>query len=100
VAGNARAEEDIAHGGGVMALRGNAIINGTPWQPGEARLGARQVRAGERAYQPAPELPIPRDWKTWILWAVLIVGSGIVVWFALSVLRARPIPDTGGDSTQ
>jgi len=93
VAGNARAEEDIAHGVGVSALRGNAITNGTPWQPSEARLGARQVRAGESAYQPPPELPTPRDWKTWILWAVLIVGSGIVAWFALSVLRgARPTP--------
>jgi len=93
VAGNANAQEDPAHGVGVTALRGDAIANGTPWQPGEARLGARQVRAGEGAYEPAPELPIPRDWKTWILWAVLIAGALIVVWFALSVLRGTgPTP--------
>jgi len=89
VAGNARQEEDRAHGVGVSALRGDAIANGTPWQPGEAHLGARQIRAGDTAYQPPPELPTPRDWKTWILWAVLIVGSVIVAWFALSVLRGQ-----------
>jgi len=100
VAGNARAEEDLTHGVGVSALRRDAISNGTPWQPGEARLGARQVRAGEGAYAPAPELPTPRDWKTWILWGVLIAGSALVGWLALSMLRTRPESDTGENSGQ
>jgi len=100
VVGNARAQEDRAHGAGVIALRGDAIANDRPWQPGQAHLGERQIRAGEIAYQPALDVPEPRDWKTWILWAILIAGSGIVVWFALSVLRARPTPDTGEDSAQ
>jgi len=89
VAGHARAQEDLTHGEGVIALRHDAISNDTPWQPGQARLGARQVRAGEGAYEPAPELPTPRDWKTWILWGVLIVGSAIVGWLALSLLRGQ-----------
>jgi len=89
VAGNARAQEDRAHGAGVIALRGDAIANGGPWQPGQARLGEREFRAGGDAYQPAPEIPKPRDWKTWILWAVLIAGSAIVGWLARSVLRGQ-----------
>jgi len=95
VAGNARAEEDHAHGVGVMALRGDAIANRKPWQPGQARLGERELRAGGDAYQ----LPtVPRDWKTWILWAVLILGSAIVVWLAMSVLRGagRSAPSEDG----
>jgi len=91
VVGNARAQEDRAHGVGVIALRGDASANGTPWQPGEARLGERELRAGGDAYQPASKLPQPRDWKTWILWTVLIVGSAIVGGLALSVLR-KPTP--------
>jgi len=76
---------------GVIALRSDAIANGTPWQPGEAQLGQRELRAGGDAYQPASELPQPRDWKTWLLWAVLIAGSVIVGGLALSVLR-KPTP--------
>jgi len=97
VAGNARAEDDLAHGVGVIALRGDAIANRKPWQPGEARLGERQLRAGGDAYQ----LPtVPRDWKTWILWAVLILGSAVVGWFALSVLRGAKgqTPPSPGDA--
>jgi len=93
VAGNARAEENVAHGAGVIALRGDAIANGRPWQPGEAHPGARQIRAGEAAYQPPPT---PRDWKTWMLWGVLLVGVMVVVWFALNVLRGSA-PPPGSD---
>jgi len=97
VAGNASAEEDIAHGSGVIARRGDAIANGTPWQPGQARLGARQLLAGDAAYEPPM---VPRDWKTWILWGVLILGSLIVALFALSVLRARPAAGAGEEHAE
>lgn len=56
------------------------------WRPGRAVLGKPEVSGGEQALEPAPA---KRDWKAWLLWAVLIGGAAVVATFAFSLLR-RP----------
>ena len=65
----------------VDALRAQ---RGHEWQPGTATLGAMQPLAGAAALTPEP---VPRDWKAWLLWALLIGGALIVAGFALSLLK-------------
>lgn len=61
--------------------------NGGRWQPAVATLGARTELAGTAALDDTP----PRDWGTWLLWGVLLLGVLLVCGFALSLLRA-PTP--------
>lgn len=62
---------------------------GSDWQPAEASLGASAALAGEAALVP----PEPkRDWRSWVLWAVLVAGALIVAGFAFSLLRSGPPP--------
>lgn len=59
---------------------------GAQWQPATARIaGAAQPLAGEAALQPAA---VPRDWKRWLLWALLVGGAVVVGGFAVSLLRS------------
>ncbi|WP_434027361.1 DUF3999 domain-containing protein [[Pseudomonas] boreopolis] len=55
---------------------------GPQWQPARAAVGepAREL-AGDAALAPV------RDWKTWILWGLLVLGALVVGGFALSLLR-------------
>lgn len=62
----------------VAALRGQ---EGRSWQPAAAFLGEPQLLAGDAALQPR------RDWKTWLLWAVLAAGAAVVAAFAFTLLR-------------
>lgn len=57
---------------------------GQDWQPARATLGTVQALAGDQALVPAPP---ERDWKAWLLWALLIVGALVVAGFAVSLLR-------------
>ena len=62
--------------------------NGPAWQPTLARFeGGPELLAGEAALQ------APRDWKRWLLWALLVLGVLVVGWLALSVLRQKPVAD-------
>lgn len=67
---------------------------GAAWEPGSALLQApAQALGGAAALQPA------RDWKSLLLWALLIVGAVLVAGFALSLMRAsskRPDGDRSG----
>ncbi|HEY5804105.1 MAG TPA: DUF3999 domain-containing protein [Lysobacter sp.] len=54
---------------------------GADWQPAPAYLGAPQVLAGETA------LTARRDWTSWLLWSVLVLGALVVSAFALTLLR-------------
>jgi len=84
VAGSARARRadypvDIA----LMQLRAKL---GPDWQPPLATLGARAVLQGEHALISAPP---PPDWKTWLLWAVLVGAAALIGGMALSLLKNR-----------
>ena len=57
---------------------------GADWQPPLAKLGTRAVLQGEHALTAAPA---PPDWKTWLLWAVLVGAAALIGGLALSLLR-------------
>ena len=65
----------------VEALRAQ---RGQDWQPADATLGPMQALAGSAALTPAP---VERDWKAWLLWALLVGGALIVAGFAFSLLK-------------
>lgn len=60
---------------------------GEDWQPAPAYLSPASALAGDAALI-AP--PTPRDWKTWLLWGLLVLGAALVAAFAFSLLRSRP----------
>ena len=61
---------------------------GVDWQPATATLGSPVELAGARALQPAPT---ERDWKSWLLWGLLVLGAVVVAGFAASLLRAPKV---------
>ncbi|MDR6839799.1 DUF3999 domain-containing protein [Pseudoxanthomonas sacheonensis] len=65
----------------VDALRAQ---RGQDWQPASATLGDMQPLAGAKALTPEP---LKRDWKAWLLWALLVGGALIVAGFAFSLLK-------------
>lgn len=82
--------------GSARARRGNYPVDaalaelrarfGNDWQPPLATLGARAKLLGASAYTPAPA-PTHRDWKTWLLWTVLVGGAALIGTLAVSLLR-------------
>ena len=81
---SARADSPLAHL--IEALRKS---RGQDWQPADASLGASAPLAGDAALTPpAPQ----RDWRSWMLWGVLVAGALIVAGFALSLLRNTQPP--------
>ena len=83
LAGSARAQRaDAPLAQLVDALRAQ---RGQDWQPATATLGSGSPLADARtALTPAPA---QRDWKAWLLWALLIGGALVVSWFAFSLMR-------------
>ena len=83
--------------GSARALRGEYPIDtalaplrarlGKDWQPPLAALGTRTTLRGDEAFKPAPVAAPPRDWRSWLLWAVLVGAAAIVGGLALSLLR-------------
>lgn len=67
----------------VAALRKQ---RGSDWQPVPAYLGTAQVLAGDAALVPQ------RDWKSWLLWGVLVLSAVMVVVFAPGLLRHKAVP--------
>ncbi len=84
-AGSARARRDEAPLRGLLeTLRAQ---RGADWEPAAATLAAApQELAGERALQ----APRQYDWKSWLLWALLIGGAALVALLGLSLLRKPP----------
>jgi len=81
VAGSARAVRPTAPVARLVdALRAQ---HGPEWQPATAQLGAPAPLGGSAALESA------RDWKSWLLWTVLVAGALVVAGFALALLR-RP----------
>jgi len=58
---------------------------GAAWVASEARLGTPTLLAGAAALEPARE---PRRYSHWIMWGVLVLGSLLVAWLAVGLLRA------------
>jgi hypothetical protein len=83
LAGSARAKRaDAPLPQLVDALRAQ---RGQDWQPATATLGKGEPLAGaQTALTPAP---VERDWKAWLLWALLVGGALIVAGFAFSLLK-------------
>lgn len=82
VAGSARAVRAPAPLGRTMeALRRQ---HGVDWQPAAATVGAGSELAGAAALRP---IEPPRDWKAWLLWALLIGGAALVAGLAFSLLK-------------
>lgn len=52
-------------------------------QPAPATLGARSEAGGEAALAPRRG----EDWQRWLLWAVLAIGAGLVLWMSARVLK-------------
>ncbi len=50
-------------------------------------MSTSALLAGDAALVAPPE---PRDWKTWLLWGLLVLGAVLVAAFAFSLLRSRP----------
>jgi len=89
-AGSARTQRaDTPLAATLQALREQ---RGPQWAPATASLGAATPLAGAAALQaPAPA----RDWKTWLLWALLVAGALLVLGFAFSLLRRPAANDAG-----
>jgi hypothetical protein len=87
-AGSGRAERAAAPIPALLsALRQQ---HGAQWQPAPAYLAAQpQELAGEAALRPARHV----DWKTWLLWALLVAGALLVGLLGLSLLHKRPQGD-------
>lgn len=69
----------------VAALRKS---EGAAWRPDETTLGAGQELGGREALN-APAAPF--DWTRPLLWVVLLLGAGVIVGMAASLLRkSRP----------
>jgi hypothetical protein len=84
VAGSARAHRgDYPVDAALAQLRAKF---GNDWQPPLAALGARATLLGVAAYTPALA-PTHRDWKTWLLWTVLVGGAALIGALAVSLLR-------------
>lgn len=82
LAGSARAVRAPSPVGQTMtALRRQ---HGPDWQPASATVGPGEELAGAAALQPADP---PRDWKAWLLWALLIGGAALVAGLAFSLLK-------------
>jgi hypothetical protein len=87
VAGSARAmRADAPLAQLVEAIRAR---RGGDWQPATATLGTPVVLAGAQVLQPAPP---QRDWKSWLLWGLLVLGAVVVAGFAASLLRQPRAP--------
>ena len=86
VAGSARSHRgDYPVDAALAQLRAKL---GADWQPPLAALGTRAVLQGESAFTPAPP-EVHRDWKTWLLWAVLVGAAALIGGLALSLLRGE-----------
>jgi len=86
VAGSATARRadypvDVA----LAQLRGKL---GADWQPPLVVVGGRETLAGEAVLQP-PAPASKYDWKTFLLWGVLIAAAGGIGYLALSLLRGE-----------
>jgi hypothetical protein len=86
VAGSASARRgDYPVDAALASLRAS---HGHDWQPPLAALGARTTLKGDSALV-AAVVEQPCDWKTWLLWAVLVGAAALIGGLALSLLKSK-----------
>ena len=86
VAGSAKARRgDYPIDAAIASLRAS---QGRDWQPALATLGPRATLQGDSALT-APAVEKKFDWKTWLLWAVLVGSAALIGGLALSLLKSR-----------
>lgn len=59
---------------------------GNDWQPPLAIVGERETLAGETALAPPPAAA-KYDWKTFLLWGVLVAAAAVIGYLAMTLLR-------------
>ena len=64
------------------------LRNGLHARPAARLAQAAEELAGERALQPQRQI----DWKSLLLWSLLVGGALLVAALGLSLLRQRPAP--------
>ena len=64
---------------------------GADWQPPLATLGTRETLAGDAALK-APPPASKYDWKTFLLWGVLVAAAAVIGYLAMSLLRGEKSP--------
>jgi hypothetical protein len=88
VAGSARARRgDFAVDALIAQLRGHY---GDQWRPQAVGHSEMRESAGEAALH---------GWdanqkRTWLLWGVLVLGAGVVIWMVIGLLRSPPKPQS------
>lgn len=85
VAGSGKARRDDYP---VDAALASLRAGNKDWQPPLATLDARSTLGGE-SVRNAPAVEKKIDWKTWLLWAVLVGAATLIGGMALSLLRKR-----------
>lgn len=71
------------------ALPLNTLIPG--YQPQRLQqLGRAELLTEAALTPPQPDAAAGSDWKRWGLWAVLLLGVGMLGWMAISLLRRPP----------
>jgi hypothetical protein len=64
---------------------------GADWQPPLATLGTRETLAGEAALK-TPTPASKYDWKTFLLWGVLVAAAAAIGYLAMNLLRGQKSP--------
>ena len=86
VAGSAKTQRgDYPVDAAIASLRAS---QGSDWQPPLATLGSRATLQGDSALI-APLVEKKFDWKTWLLWAVLVGAAALIGGLALSLLKSK-----------
>jgi hypothetical protein len=86
IAGSAKTQRgDYPIDAAIASMRAS---QGRDWQPPLATLGSRATLQGESALI-APVVEKKFDWKTWLLWAVLVGAAALIGGLALSLLKDK-----------
>lgn len=73
---------------------------GADWKPYPAKPGTAAIVSGEAALQPPPVPPRPMEWKSWLLWGLLIAGTVVVSAMAMSLLQQRKDDEQADEKTK
>src|SRR5690606_12986467 len=64
-----------------QSMQAVRAARGQHWPPPDGTPGEASALSGEASAPPV------RDWRSWLLWALLVAGALLVTGFALNLLR-------------